>query len=90
MTQMPDGALLVVTGAQLVLVEPDTGAIRRIYDMDSFGWAAASPSIDGAYILTGNFMDGEVAKVRVSDGAVVARANIGEKRSLSGIAQYPG
>lgn len=90
MTRMPDGALLVVTGAQLLLVDPGTGAIRRTYDMDSFGWAAATPSIDGAAILTGNFMDGDVAKVRVSDGAVVARANIGEKRSLSGIAQYPG
>ena len=35
-------------------------------------------------------MTGGVAKLRLSDGAIVATADIGEKRSLSGIAQYPG
>ena len=90
LTKMADGSLLLVTGANFCVLDAKTGAIKRVYPMESFGWAAASVSIDGGYILSGNFMDGDVAKIRLSDGAIVAKANIGEKRSLSGIAQFPG
>ncbi|MSQ87576.1 MAG: hypothetical protein EXR10_12235 [Alphaproteobacteria bacterium] len=90
MTRMTDNSLLAITGASLVTIDQNTGAILREYKMDTFGWAAATPSIDGQHILTGNFMDGDVAKVSVADGSIVAKANIGEQRSLSGIAQFPG
>jgi hypothetical protein len=90
MTQMPDKSLLAITGSNMVTIDQNTGKVLREYKMGSFGWAAATPSIDGQYILVGNFMDGDVAKVSVKDGAIVARANIGEKRSLSGVAQFPG
>ena len=90
MTKLHDGSLLVVTGANMITVDPRSGKVVKTYEMDSFGWAAAATSIDGAHILIGNFMDGDVAKVSVADGSIVARANIGEQRSLSGIAQFPG
>lgn len=90
MTQMPDKSLLAITGSNMVTIDSNSGAILKEYKMGTFGWAAATPSIDGDYILVGNFMDGDVAKVSVKDGSIVARANIGEKRSLSGIAQFPG
>jgi hypothetical protein len=90
MAALPDRSLLVVTGATFLILDAKTGAKKRVYPMESFGWAAASPSINGAFVYAGNFMDGDVAKLRLSDGVVVARANIGEKRSLSGIAQFPG
>jgi outer membrane protein assembly factor BamB len=90
LTRLDKTTLLAVTGANMVAIDQDTGRVLREYTLGTFGWAAATPSIDGKFILVGNFMDGDVAKVSVADGSVVARANIGEKRSLSGIAQFPG
>jgi hypothetical protein len=90
MQQLQDKSLMVVTGANFFTMDQNTGKVIRVYPMQTFGWAAASPSIDGQHVLIGNFMDGDVAKVRLSDGVTVAKANIGEQRSLSGIAQFPG
>ena len=90
MTRMDKDTLLAITGANMVIIDQNTGKVVREFKMGTFGWAAATPSIDGQFILVGNFMDGDIAKVSVKDGGVVARANIGEKRSLSGVAQFPG
>jgi hypothetical protein len=54
------------------------------------GWAAVNPSPDGQFAFIGNFFTGDVVKVRLEDGAVVARNNIGQRESLSGVAQYAG
>ena len=90
MTRMDQDTLLAITGASMVTINQNTGKVLREYKMGTFGWAAATTSIDGQHILVGNFMDGDIAKVNVNDGAIVARANCGEKRSLSGVAQFPG
>jgi hypothetical protein len=90
MTQMPDGTLAIGTGRSLVLMDQNSGAITRDITFDRSGWAALAPSIDPGHILLGNFFDGEFIKVRLADGEVVDRNSIGEERSLSGIAQYPG
>jgi len=90
MTRLDQNTLLAITGANMVTIDQNTGKVLREYKMGTFGWAAATPSIDGKFILVGNFMDGDVAKVSIYDGTVVARANIGETRSLSGVAQFPG
>jgi hypothetical protein len=90
MTRMDKNTLLAITGASMVTIDQNTGKVVREYKMGTFGWAAATPSIDGQHILVGNFMDGDIAKVSVKDGSVVARGNIGEQRSLSGVAQFPG
>ena len=90
MTRMDQDTLLAITGASMVTINQNTGKVLREYKMGTFGWAAATTSIDGQHILVGNFMDGDIAKVNVKDGAIVARANCGEKRSLSGVAQFPG
>ncbi len=90
MTRMNKDTLLAITGGSMVTIDQNTGKVLREFKMGSFGWAAATPSIDGQFILVGNFMDGDIAKVSVKDGSVVARNNIGEKRSLSGVAQFPG
>ena len=54
---------------------------------------AGPPSIrppDGQFAIIGNFFTGDIVKVRLSDAAIVARNNVGQKESLSGIAQFPG
>ena len=90
MAQMPDGRLVIGTGRTVVFVDPDSGAIVQEIDMEGSGWAAVAPSIDPGILLLGNFFTGEVVKLRVADGAIVARNTIGEQRSLSGLAQFPG
>ena len=41
-------------------------------------------------MLAGNFFTGDFVKLRLADSHIVARGSIGEQRSLSGIAQFPG
>ena len=41
-------------------------------------------------VIVGNFFSGEVVKYSLGGGEVVARNNIGEQKSLSGVVQYPG
>lgn len=90
MVDMPDGTLLLGTGNKLLMLDPDTGETVNSVDMPSAGWAAVTPSIDAGYVLAGNFFSGELVKLRLADGEIVARADIGEKESLSGIAQFGG
>ena len=90
MTQMPSGELIIGTGRTIVFLDQHDGSIVNEIEFDRSGWAAVSPSSDPGHVLAGNFFDGEFVKVRVSDGKIVARNSIGEKNSLSGIAQYSG
>ena len=90
MSDLPDGTLILGTGADLLLLNPDTGETIKTINMPDSGWAAVSPAVDDGHILAGNFFSGEFVKLRLSDSLVVARGSIGEKRSLSGIAQFPG
>lgn len=90
MAQMPGGDLVIGTGTSVVFLDQHSGKIVNEIKMDRMGWAAVAPSIDPGHLLLGNFFDGEFVKLRVSDGEIVARNTIGEERSLSGIAQYPG
>jgi hypothetical protein len=90
MNPAPDGSLLISTGKGFLVMNPKTGAVLRNYPLEGMGWAAVSATTDGKYVIIGNFFTGDIVKVRLSDAAVVARNNIGQKESLSGIAQYPG
>jgi hypothetical protein len=90
MVAMPDGRLLVSTNVGFVVLDPDSGALLDNRKLGGMGWAAIAPGIDDQHVIVGNFFDGEAIKYRMSDGDVVARTNIGEKFSLSGIVQYPG
>lgn len=90
MNPTPDGQLLISTGKGFILVDARSGKILRSYPLEGMGWAAVNSSADGQYALIGNFFTGDIVKVRLADGAVVARNNIGQKESLSGVAQFPG
>jgi hypothetical protein len=84
-----DGRLMVGTGSGFFIADPKTGAVIRNYPLEGRGWAALAPTIDGKGAIVGNFFTGEVVKVALADGTVTSRANIGQKRSLSGVAQFP-
>ena len=92
LTMMPmlDGSLLISTGNGLGVLDKDTGETIRYYDLDSSGWAASGPSMDGESIIVGNFFTGQVVLVSVETGEITKSAYIGQKNSLSGVAQFPG
>jgi len=92
LTLMPmlDGSLLVSTGNGLVILHQDSGETLRYYDMGSPGWAASGPTVDGEGIIAGNFFTGEVVIIDRESGEIVRSSNIGQRNSLSGVAQYPG
>lgn len=90
MNAAPDGTLLISTGKGFLTMDPKSGKVLRNYPLEGMGWAAVNASPDGRHVIIGNFFTGEVVKVRLADGAIVARNNVGQKKSLSGVAQYPG
>ncbi len=90
MSDLPDGTLILGTGASLLLMDPDTGDTIKTINMPDAGWAAVSPAVEEGHVLAGNFFTGEFVKLRLEDSRIVARGSIGEERSLSGIAQFPG
>lgn len=90
MNPAPDGRLLVSTGKGFFVMDPKSGAVLRNYPLEGMGWAAVNSSTDGQCAIIGNFFTGDIVKVRLADGAIIARNNVGQKESLSGIAQFPG
>lgn len=90
LSDLPDGTLVLGTGAALLLMDPNTGETLKTIDMPDAGWAAVSPAVEPGHVLAGNFFTGEFVKLRLEDSKIVARGSIGEKRSLSGIAQFSG
>ena len=90
MNATPDGRLLISTARGFLVMDPKTGAVLRNYPLEGMGWAAVNSSPDGQFAVIGNFFSGDIVKVRLSDGTIVARNNVGQKESLSGIAQFPG
>lgn len=92
LTLMPmlDGSLLISTGNGLVVLDQNTGETIRYYDLNSSGWAASGPTVDGEGIVVGNFFTGQVIVISRETGEVIKSAYIGQKNSLSGVAQFPG
>ncbi len=90
MNPTPDGRLLISTGKGFLVMDPKTGAVLRNYPLEGMGWAAVASSPDGQYAIVGNFFTGDIVKVRLADAVIVARNNVGQKESLSGIAEFPG
>lgn len=85
-----DGNLLLSTGFGVIIVDASSGRLLRHYPLEGRGWAAIAPTIDGKGAIVGNFFTGDIVIVSFSDGAILRKANVGQKESLSGIAQFPG
>lgn len=90
MNAMPDGRLLISTATGFLVMDPRSGEVLRRYPLAGMGWAAVNSSADGQYAIIGNFFTGDIVKVRLSDGEIVARNNVGQVKSLSGVAEFPG
>ena len=83
------GGLLVARGNRVDVLDGE-GQVIRSYPLDGFGWAMVSNGADDAHFLATNFFDGNLVKVSRESGEVLAQANVGQARSVAGIAEYPG
>jgi len=90
MTALADGRLLISTNLGFIVMDPDSGEILDNRALGGMGWAALAPAIDTENIIVGNFFSGEIVKYDLVKSEIVARANIGQKNSLSGVVQFPG
>ena len=90
MVARPDGRLLISTNLGFVVMDQDSGEIIENHQLGGMGWAALAPGVDNEHVIVGNFFSGEIVKYSVVSGEIVARNNIGQQKSLSGVVQYPG
>lgn len=90
MVPRPDGRLLISTNLGFIVMDQDSGEVIENHALGGMGWAALAPGIDNEHVIVGNFFSGDVIKYSTVSRDIVARNNIGQKNSLSGVAQFPG
>jgi len=90
MVAAPDGRLFISTNMGFIVMDPDTGDLLDNRALGGMGWAALAPGVDNEHIIVGNFFSGDIIKYHLASSEVVKRNNIGQKNSLSGVAQFPG
>ena len=84
-----DGALWVLRGASLHLVDAGGQSVRQL-PLEGSGWALVDCTEDGAHALVSNFFTGEVAKIALADGSKVASCATGAPKAVAGLAEYAG
>ena len=90
----PDGTMLFIKahfekGFCLQTLDREGGVVRE-YPLQGAGWAALCTSLDHQAVFIGNFFTGQLIKLDLNSGEVLASADTGVQRSLAGIAQFPG
>jgi len=72
-----------------VTVITEGGEEVSSFPVDGFGWALIAPGANGATVYAANWFTGEVVKVSLENGNILARVTIAPK-CLSGIVQFQG
>ena len=85
LSMTPEGVLMVCMGNRIDALAQD-GVWLRSYPLPGFGWSIIDAS-SGAHAYTGNWFRGEVVKLDLASGEIVARRMIAPK-CMAGIAQY--
>lgn len=80
--------LLLPLGTKLTVMT-ETAEVLTEVPLEGFGWALVAPGQDGTYAYAANWFSGEVVKVSLESGDVLARVTIAPT-SLSGLAQFHG
>lgn len=89
-----DDRLLVSRGDRVEAYAED-GTLVRAYDLTQFGYGFAQVAVchDQRHALAANIFTGAACKFSLETGEVVARVQTdhgGQRRSLAGIAEFPG
>ncbi len=83
----PKGRLYVSRGNRIDLINA-AGRTTVSYMLEGQGWATLKAAADGRHVYVGNFFSGQLAKLELESGEIVASADTGVERSLAGIAEY--
>lgn len=90
---LPDGRLLATRSKTMDLID-ENGKLLREYSLgDTYGWAEIALCRDTRYVLIANIWTGIAGKYDLERGEFVGTIDTGFKaprRSLAGIAEYPG
>ena len=81
--------VLLPLGNKLAVIDETSGQDLASFPLPGFGWAVITPSIDGAFGYVANWFTGEVVKMSLADGTILAQTKISPK-CISGIAQFAG
>lgn len=81
-----DGRLLLPLGTR-VAVLMESGEEVASFPLEGFGWALVAPGLDGDTAYAANWFTGEVVKISLEDGDILARVTIAPK-CLAGIVQF--
>jgi hypothetical protein len=85
----PKSRLYVSRGNRIDLINA-AGRTTCSYMLEGNGWATLKVAADGRHLYIGNFFTGQIAKLELESGELIATADTGVERSLAGIAEYPG
>jgi sugar lactone lactonase YvrE len=83
----PQGRLYVSRGNCIDLIN-SAGRTTVSYQLEGHGWATLKAAADGRHLYIGNFFSGQLAKLELESGELIASADTGVERSLAGIAEY--
>jgi hypothetical protein len=83
----PKGRLYVSRGNRIDLINA-SGRTTCSYMLEGQGWATLKAAADGRHLYVGNFFSGQLAKLEMESGEIIASADTGVERSLAGIAEY--
>jgi hypothetical protein len=83
----PQGRLYVSRGHRIDLIN-SSGRTTCSYMLEGHGWATLKAAADGHHLYIGNFFTGQLGKLALDSGELIASADTGVERSLAGIAEY--
>ena len=94
LSYMADGTLLVTRGDHVERYAED-GRVMQTIDLSQFGYGFAQITVcaDQRHALSSNIFTGIACKFDIESGKVVAQVqtdHVSPRRSLAGIAEYPG
>jgi sugar lactone lactonase YvrE len=78
--------LLVVAGTRVDVIDL-AGKPLGSYALPRFGWASMSTPSPSGHVYLSNFFTGELAKLDLGSGRLLAQASTGIRKSASGIAE---
>jgi len=87
LASMSDSRLLVSRGNRLELISEE-GAVLREFPLEGFGWSVIDVESTEAFAYVGNWFTGELIKLDVSSGKVLASTEVC-KKCMAGIAVAP-
>lgn len=84
--RLNDDRLVLPLGTRVAVLK-ESGEELASFPLQGFGWALVAPGLDGETAYAANWFTGEVVKLSLDDGDILARVTIAPK-CLAGIVQF--